>query len=323
MDCSKIELVKYFATNVALLVIDEVSYVAKSPERTKIVIEDQLLTYSWLKSNYLQKKISLLNFEAELKLHSSLTNNLHSTQVFIPTAKIVQKSIYLMNYIEYDKINPKIYLHQNVNAILNALHDIQLAFHNSNKALKRRSLLKYNDSVVFYKNIVKVFSKCKKLKSVYYTFLLAGYFTRLYFFIPRNKTSIFNHGDLRIEATNNFYENPEIRNLGFKKMTGEVFIYDFGSSQTKSKIIFKDIVKIFNFYPKIEIDGGIIKTYLLSLNKSLGYSDKQLDDILKISMILCFFAEFSYAINFNLFSEQDVELLYKKVKSESITSSTD
>src|SRR5690606_9874445 len=92
-------------------------------------------------------------------------------------------------------------------------------------------------------------------------------------------------------------------------------IHDFGSSQTKSKIIFKDIVKIFNYYPEPELVSDVIKNYILKINKILNYNHKDLNKILEASVILVFFAEFSAAADKNQFKSKEIYQLYRKVKA--------
>lgn len=220
-----------------------------------------------------------------------------------------------MDCIDYDRRNVNVNLNENIDSILNALMEIQLVFHNKQTHLTRKGLLKYNDLIVFYNNVFKIISRCRDFKSIYFTFLLMLHFTRLFFLIPSNKTHIFTHGDLRKRSHTDFNANPEIRNFGFQKNRNEIFIHDFGSSQTKSKIIFKDIVKIFNRYPEPCLVSDIIKNYFLKINEVLNYDQKVLNRILEASVILVFFAEFSAAADKNLFKSKEIDQLYRKVKA--------
>lgn len=317
MKYNQIKFVEYLAKrNVILLLIDNNYYVAKSPEYTEIVIENNYLQTQWLSSNYFKRKMSLLNFQSEFKLHRLLSENLKSDFVILPKGDLMKNDVFLMEFINYDKRNLKVSLDENIDEVLKALQDIQLVFHPNNIKLKRKRLLIHSDLLAFFKNVFKITLRCRNFKSIYCTFLLAICFIRLYFIIPLNKTSIFSHGDLRTNPNSNFNDNPVIRNLGFEKATGKIFIHDFGSSQTKSRVIFKDIIKIFNFYPDIDIYSEFVKDYLCRINEVLKYKNKDLNRIVKLSVILVFFAEFSAAIDLKRFKCEEVVELYQRIRSK-------
>lgn len=316
MNYKKISLVKYLGhRNVVLVLIDDVNYVAKGPEGTEIVVEENILSYNWLISNSIQKKSRLDDFRAEFSMHKSLIDNLNSNLVVVPKGKLVGNEIFLMEFINYESANHKINLNENIENILEALYQTQLVFSENKVQLRRKKIIKHNDFLLFSKNAIKVFYHCKNLKFMYYTVLLMLKFFRLYVIIPKNNQSIFTHGDLRSKSNTDFKINPSIRNFGFQKDSGKIIIFDFASSQTKSKLIYKDIIRIFNYYPRAEFCSEVIEKYVGKLNKSLGYSESTTNNILNASILLVFFAEFSGSINCSRRSEYDIEVFYKALKT--------
>lgn len=317
MEHYHIKFIRHLAEkNVALVTIDNLYFVAKSPKHTNILLINNILKFNWLNSNSYKKKTSLTNFNSEVKLHLLISENLKSENVIIPKGKLLKSNIFLMEFVDFDKRSQNHDLDENIDAILKALTDIQLVFKINAIQLKSRRLLKQNDILVFYKNGLKTISRCKNSKSVFQALFLMNYFTRLYFTIEPNKTFVLSHGDLRSDPYSEFSTLPTIRNLGFEKESNKIVIYDFGSSQTESKIIFKDIVKIFNHYPKIEIYPDAIRKYFRIINKTLKLENRELNKILEASIILCFFAEFSAAVDRNQFKSKEINKLFQKIKSK-------
>lgn len=315
MKFNKIEFVEYLAKqNVALLLIDNVKHVAKSPDNTKIVVDENNLKIQWLVSNFLKQKMSSRRFDSEFYLHAVLSDNMESPNVIVPKGKLYKSNIFLMDYIYYDKRSHEIELHENYEMVLNALLDMQVALYDKYINIKRKRIIKLNDFVVFYKNGFKIMLRCRDFNSISSMVFLLIHFTKTFFLLPSNKLGLLNHGDLRTNPNTNFHANPEIRNFGFQKDSRKIFIHDFGSSQTKSKLIFKDVVKIFNLYPEINILSDIVESYVIKMNAYLGYKNQDLNQILELSVILVFFAEFSAAIDRKQYKPEEIVQLCHLLK---------